>query len=91
MRIIYERHHAFAPFACDMILAIEQITDSFLIFSPDTPTKLMKLRKSEVLRICDEDRVRTEKIHAIFDDRRRDEDIIFSPLKCMDSGIDLIS
>ena len=51
----------------------------------------MELCESEVLRIDDDDRIRPEKIHTIFDDRGREEDVIISLLESVYSIFDLFT
>ena len=72
-------------------LAVHQIAVGVGVLASDSSSQLMETRETELLRIDDDDRIGREEVDTIFDDSRREEDIVFSFFECVDPVLDLIS
>lgn len=91
MGIIRDRDDTLFLIAREFPLSIDEVAVSLFSFSTDSTTKLMELREPEIFWIEDDDRIRSEEIHSIFDNRRREENVVFSFLEGVYSILDHVS
>ncbi len=91
MSIIRNGDESFFLVFAELRLAIHQIAIGVSILAADSSSQLMQARETELLWVDDDDRIRREEVDPIFDDGRRQEDIVFSLFERMDTIFDLVS
>ncbi len=91
MGIIRDRDDTFFLVGREFSFSVDEVAVSLFSFSSHSTTKLMELRQPEILWIEDNDRIRSEEVHSIFDNRRCEEDVMFSFLEGVDSILDHVS
>ena len=91
MCIVGDGDQSFLLIFAELGLAVHQITVGIGVLASDSSSQLMETRETELLRIDDDDCIGREEINPIFDDSRREEDIIFSFFEGMNSVFYLVT
>ena len=91
MRIVGDGDESFLLVFAELGLAVHQIAVGIGVLASDSSSQLMEARETELLRIDDDDRICREEIDPIFDDSRREEDIVFSFFECVDPVFYLVT
>lgn len=91
MIIIRNGDESFLFFFAQKGLSVGEIAVSLIAASSHAPPQLMEARKSEILRINDDNRICREKIHSIFYNGRREQNRVFLLFEVMYSVLDIIS
>ncbi len=91
MRIVGDGDESFLLVFAELGLAVHQIAVGIGVLASDSSSQLMETRETELLRIDDDDRIGREEINPIFDDSRREQDIVFSFFECVYPILDLVT
>lgn len=76
--MIDDREETFFGIVDETVFMIEEIAESFLVFSSDTTPELVELGETEPGSVIDENGVGIEEIHPVFYDGGRQEYVVFS-------------
>lgn len=90
VRMIRDGHESFTSLILKFWLAVHEITNPLNLSSPHSSTELMKLCKSEVFCFVDDNGIRIEEVDTIFDDRRREEDIMITQFEFHNTVFELV-
>jgi hypothetical protein len=90
MRMIRDSHESLSCIISEFRITIEKITHALYLASTDTTTELVELSKSEVLCFIDDNRIGIEEVDTIFDDGRREEDIVHPEFEFHDAVFEFV-